>query len=71
MKKDIIEENLPYLTEEERKRGKMLVDEIDDLLNSVRNELSDSNPGKAYKSYLNPKIQGLITDINCLNSLIK
>ena len=71
MKKDIIEENLPYLTDEERKRGKMLVSEIDDLLNSVRNELSDSNPGKAYKSYLNPKIQGLITDINCLNSLIK
>lgn len=57
-----------HLEGNELKRARMLVNEIDDFMNSIRNEV---NQDKAYKGYLNEKLSGVITDINCLKSIIE
>lgn len=57
-----------YLTEEDKKRMKMLVNEIYDFLNAIRNEIYND---KAYKSYLKEKMDAVNTDINCINSLLE
>lgn len=62
-------ENLPYLTEQEIKRAKMLITEIEDLFNSIKVEIFTNK--KPYKSYMSEKLNGVITDINCLDSLLK
>lgn len=63
------EEQLPYLTESEVQRAKMLIGEIEDLFNSIKVEIFTRQ--RPYKSYMNEKLQGVITDIKCLESLIK
>lgn len=57
-----------YIEGNELKRAKMLVNEIDDFMNSIRNEV---NQPRAYKDYLKEKLSGVITDINCLKSIIE
>ena len=57
-----------YIEGNELARAKMLVNEIDDFMNSIRNEV---NQKRAYKGYLQEKLSGVITDINCLKSIIE
>lgn len=57
-----------YLDGNELKRAKMLVNEIDDFMNSIRNEV---NQDRAYTRYLNEKVNGVIMDINCLKTMIE
>ena len=59
---------MQYLEGEELKRARMLINEIDDLMNSIRSEV---NQKRAYKGYLNEKLSGVITDINCFKSVIE
>lgn len=56
-----------YIENEELIRAQMLVYEIDDLLNSIRQEVHQP---RAYTGYLNEKLSGIITDINCLKSIV-
>ncbi len=56
-----------YIEGNELARAKMLVNEIDDFMNSIRNEV---NQKRAYTRYLDEKLNGLITDVNCLKSIV-
>ena len=56
-----------YIEKNELERAKMLVNEIDDFMNSIRNEV---NQKRAYTRYLDEKLSGVILDINCLKSII-
>ena len=56
-----------YIDGNELARAKMLVNEIDDFMNSIRNEV---NQKRAYTRYLDEKLNGLITDVNCLKSIV-
>lgn len=60
---------LPYLTEQEKRRAEILIREIDDMFNSVKVEIFTRR--KPYKSYMSEKLEGIITDINCLNGLLE
>lgn len=59
---------MSYLAGNDLNRAKMLVNEIDDFMNSIRNEV---NQDRAYKNYLNEKLSGIETDIRCLKSMIE
>ena len=56
-----------FIEGDELRRAKMLVNEIDDFMNSIRNEV---NQKRAYTRYLDEKLNGLITDVNCLKSIV-
>lgn len=57
------------LTPEERERAKMLMQEIDDMLNSVRTEIYTAE--NVYIPYLKEKMRGINNDIMCLNNLLE
>lgn len=57
------------LNNEEAARAKMLVNEIDDMLNSIRNEVLYND--YISKTYIQEKLSGIKNDINCLDSLTK
>jgi len=65
----ILKEKLPYLTEEEKKRGKMLIREMDDAMNALRTELNETQ--HPYKHYIKEKLRVLQTDVPCLASLLE
>lgn len=56
-----------FIENDELRRAQMLVNEIDDFMNSIRNEVHQS---RAYTKYLDEKLSGVIRDINCLKSII-
>ena len=56
-----------YIEGNELARARMLVNEIDDFMNSIRNEV---NQKRAYTRYLDEKLSGVINDINCLKSIV-
>ena len=57
---------MDYIEGEELRRARMLVNEINDFMLSISNEV---NGKRAYKGYLNEKLDGLMRDINCLGSI--
>jgi hypothetical protein len=57
-----------YLDGLDLDRAKMLVNEIDDFMNSIRNEV---NQDRAYKGYLAEKLNGLENDLRCLRGMIE
>ena len=57
-----------YIEGNELRRAKMLVDEINDLMLSLTNEV---NQKRAYTGYMQEKLNGVITDVNCLQSIIE
>lgn len=61
--------NLPYLTEEEKKRGQMLIREMDYAMNALRKELNETT--HPYKHYIAEKLRILQTDVPCLASLLE
>lgn len=56
-----------YIDGDELARAKMLVNEIDDFMNSIRNEV---NQKRAYTRYLDEKLSGMIFDVKCLKSIV-
>ena len=66
----IIEDvDLPYLDEDEIKRAKMCIYNINDKMESISNEILNSE--KAYKSYLKEKIDSIYNDIKVLKSMVE
>ena len=61
-------ETLPYLTSEEQKEARMLLNEMDDFMAALKMEINTRE--KSYKSYLIEKLNNMITDINYLSSII-
>lgn len=64
---------LPYLTQEELKRFKIIFSEIIDAMNAINVEINKdtiNKNSKAYKSYLIEKMNTVNTDIGCLNSIL-
>ncbi len=61
-------ESLPYLTSEEQKEARMLLNEMDDFMAALKMEVNTRE--KSYKSYLIEKLNNMITDINYLASII-
>ena len=59
--------NLPYLELNETKRMYYLLNEIDNLFIAIHNELANEKP---YKCYIQEKMKGIVTDINCILNLI-
>lgn len=57
------------LNNEEATRAKMLVNEIDDMLNSIRNEVLYND--YISKTYIQEKLSGIKNDISCLDNLTK
>lgn len=57
-----------YIEGNELRRAKMLVDEINDLMLSLTNEV---NQKRAYTGYMQEKLNGVITDVKCLQSIIE
>ena len=64
-----MKENLPYVTEEEKKRFAMILNEIDDAMNALKTEIRTTE--HPYKYYLAEKLKTLQTDVPCLASLIE
>ena len=60
---------LPYLTEEEKERAKMLIRETDYAMDALRKELNETE--HPYKHYILEKLRILQTDIPCLASLLE
>lgn len=58
---------LPYLELNETRRMYYLLNEIDNLFIAIHNELANEKP---YKYYIQEKMKGIVTDINCILSLI-
>lgn len=59
--------DLPYLMPDEQKRAKMLVSEIQDALDAIKNELSND---RAYRGYLQEKMRTLEVDIPVLRHTV-
>lgn len=59
-------EKLPYLTEEEQKRFKAILGEIQDVVNAMYSEVSGQ---RAYRSYLDEKLRVLYVDTNVLKGI--
>ena len=57
------------LNNEEATRAKMLVNEIDDMLNSIRNEVLYND--YISKTYIQEKLSGIKNDISYLDNLTK
>lgn len=64
-----MKEKLPYLTEQEKERAKMLIREIDNAMNALRKELNETE--HPYKHYIAEKLRTLQIDVPCLASLIE
>lgn len=57
---------MEYLNEEQIKRAKNCIYNIQDKLNAIENELSKEKP---YKYYMNEKLTSIKWDMNCLISM--
>ena len=58
-----------YLDEDNIKRAKMCIANIEDKLKAVKNEVETAH--KPYKSYLREKMSSITWDVNVLNNMIK
>lgn len=57
-----------YIEGNELRRAKMLVEEINDFMLALTNEV---NQKRAYTGYMQEKLNGVITDVKCLQSIIE
>ena len=64
----IEDEVLPYLNEEESKRVKMCLYNINDKMEAVNTEVLQSE--RAYKSYLKEKIDSIYNDIKVIKHIV-
>ena len=58
----------PYLEDDEIARAKMCISNIEDKLNAIKSEVY--NTAHPYKKYLDEKLQSIIFDTKCLDSMI-
>lgn len=58
-----------YLNEDEIKRAKMCLANIEDKLKAVKTEITTSQ--KPYKSYLREKMNSITWDVNVINHMIE
>ena len=56
----------PYLNEEEKRRLKMCIANIKDKLQAIESESLNDKP---YRCYLKEKIDSIIWDVNCIESM--
>lgn len=58
-----------YLNEDEIKRAKMCIANIEDKLKAIKTEVMTTQ--KPYKSYLKEKLDSITWDVNVLNHMVK